>query len=107
MEDLGSIPGLGRSPGGGHGNPLQDSFLENPHGQRSLATYSPWGRKESDTTERLSTHSMEEIHYKALTRAFIELASPNLECELAGWRPWRVDGACEVQRRSAGEFPLT
>ena len=50
--DLGSIPGLGRSPGGGHGNPLQYSCLENPHGQRSLAGYSPWGHKESDTTER-------------------------------------------------------
>ena len=36
-EDLGSIPELGRSPGGGHGNPLQYSCLENPHGQRSLA----------------------------------------------------------------------
>ena len=48
--DLGLIPGLGRSPGGGHGNPLQDSCLENPHGQRSLVGYSPWGRKESDTT---------------------------------------------------------
>ena len=53
--DLGSIPGLGRSPGGGHGNPLQHSCLENPHGQRSLAGYSPWGRKELDTTEGLST----------------------------------------------------
>ena len=52
--DLGSIPGLGRSPGGRHGNPLQYSSLENPHGQRSLADYSPWGRKESDTTERLT-----------------------------------------------------
>ena len=31
-----SIPGLGRFPGGGHGNPLQYSFLENSHGQRSL-----------------------------------------------------------------------
>ena len=51
--DLGSIPGLGRS-GGGHGNPLQCSRLENPHGQRSLAGYSPWGLKESDMTERLS-----------------------------------------------------
>ena len=39
--DLGSIPGLGRSPGGGNGNPLQYSCLENPHGQRSLAGYSP------------------------------------------------------------------
>ena len=48
------IPGLGRSPGGGHGNPLHYSHLENPHGQRSLAGYSPRGRKEPDTTERLS-----------------------------------------------------
>ena len=51
MGDLGSIPGLGRSPGGGHGNPLQYSCLENPHGQRSLAGYRPWGRKELDTTK--------------------------------------------------------
>ena len=41
VGDLGSIPELGRSPGGGHGNPLQYSCLENPHGQRSLAGYSP------------------------------------------------------------------
>ena len=40
MGDLGSIPGLGISPGGGHGNPLQCSYLENPHGQRSLVGYS-------------------------------------------------------------------
>ena len=53
--DPGVIPGLGRSPGEGNGNPLQYSRLENPHGQRSLAGYSPWGHKESDTTERLST----------------------------------------------------
>ena len=53
--DLGSIPGLGRSPGGRHGNPLQCSSLENPHGHMSLAGYSPWGRKESDTTAQLST----------------------------------------------------
>ena len=52
---LGSIPELGRSPGGGHGNPLQFSCLENPHGQRSLVGCSPWGHKESNTTERLST----------------------------------------------------
>ena len=44
---LDSIPELGRSPGGGHGNPLHHSCLENPHGQRRLAGYSPWGRKES------------------------------------------------------------
>ena len=37
MQETGSIPGLGRSPGGRHGNPLQYSCLKNPHGQRSLA----------------------------------------------------------------------
>ena len=52
--DLGSILGLGRYPGGGHGNPLQYSCLENPHGQRSLEGYSPWGCKELDMTEQLS-----------------------------------------------------
>ena len=46
-EDLGLIPGLGRSPGGGKGYPLQYSGLEN-------SMYCPWGHKESDTTESLS-----------------------------------------------------
>ena len=55
--DLGSIPGLGRSLEEGNGNPLKYSCLENPHGQRSLAGYNPWGLKESDVTERLSTHT--------------------------------------------------
>ena len=48
---MGSIPGLGRSPGEGNDSPLQYSCLENPRGQRSLTGYSPWGHKESDTTE--------------------------------------------------------
>ena len=41
IRDVGSVPGSGRSSGGGHGNPLQDSCLENPRGQRSLAGCSP------------------------------------------------------------------
>ena len=45
VGDLGSIPGLGKSRGGGHDNPLQYFCLENPHGERSLAGYSPRGRK--------------------------------------------------------------
>ena len=53
--DLGLIPEWGRSPGKGHGNPLQYSCLENPHGQRTLGSY-PLGYKESDTTERLSIY---------------------------------------------------
>ena len=44
--DLGLIPGSGRSPGEGNGNPLQYSCLENP-----MIGYSPWDHKESDTTE--------------------------------------------------------
>ena len=64
--DLGLIPGLGRSPGGGHGNPLQYSCLENPHGQRILVGCSPWGCKESDTTDRLST-TQHRVAYKLQT----------------------------------------
>ena len=42
IRDVGLIPGSGRSPGGGHGNPLQCSCLENHHWQRNLVSYSPW-----------------------------------------------------------------
>ena len=48
MGDLGSIPGSGRCPGGGH--PV--------FGQWSLAGHSPWGQKESDMTERLSPRAI-------------------------------------------------
>ena len=47
VRGMGSVPGSGRSPGGGHGNPLQYSCP----GERNLAGYSPWGPRESDTTE--------------------------------------------------------
>ena len=61
VGDLGLIPGLGRSPGGGHGNPLQYSCLENPRGQRSLADYSLWDHKTLDTTE-LTKHSIAQTY---------------------------------------------
>ena len=51
--DLGLIPGLGRSPGGGHSNLHQYSCLENPPGPRRLAIYNPGDCKVSDTTEQL------------------------------------------------------
>jgi len=41
IREVGSIPRLGRYPRGGHGNPLQYSCVENPHGQGSLVGYSP------------------------------------------------------------------
>ena len=52
--DLGSILGLGSSPGEGTGNLLQYSCLEKSHAQRSLVEYSPWGHKESNMTEQLT-----------------------------------------------------
>ena len=56
LRDAGSIPGSGRSPGGGHGNPLQCSCLENSHGQRSPVGCSPWGRKELDRSDLAHMH---------------------------------------------------
>ena len=50
LRDAGLIPGWGRSPGGGHGNPLQYSCLENPM-DRGAWWATVQGNKESDTTE--------------------------------------------------------
>ena len=50
-------PWVRKTPEGGNGNPPQYSCLGNPHGQQSLAGYSPQGRKELDTTEHLNTHA--------------------------------------------------
>ena len=49
--EAGLISGLGRSPGRGHGNPLQYILAWRIHGQRTLVGYSPQGHKESDMTE--------------------------------------------------------
>ena len=57
VRDSSLIPGSGRFLEGVNGNPFQYSGLENPHGQRSLAGYSPWGSKELDTTELLSMNT--------------------------------------------------
>ena len=58
--NLCSIAGLGRSPEGRHGNPLQYSCLENPHGQRSLVGYSPWGHRVGHNwaTKHSTAHSV-------------------------------------------------
>ena len=50
-RDVGSIPGWGRSPGGGHGNPLQDSCLENPMDRGAWWPVVHRGAKESEITE--------------------------------------------------------
>ena len=51
IKDASSIPGLGRSPEGEHGNPLQYACLENPHGQRTMVGYSSQDHNESDMTK--------------------------------------------------------
>ena len=50
------------APGGGHGNPLQFSCLENPHGQRRLVAYSPWDHPESDMAEVTEHPKREKTH---------------------------------------------
>ena len=72
--DLGLIPELGRSPGGGHSNSLQYTCLENPHGQRSLVGYSPWGHKGSDTTEHTYTAIQCAFIYKTI-KALVKTSS--------------------------------
>ena len=72
--DPGKVPRLGRSPGEGHGNPLQYSILPGEfRGQRILAGYSPWSHKESDMTEQLtlpfpSCHRNDLIHPSTMMR---------------------------------------
>ena len=53
IGDLGSVPGLGRSPGEGTGNPLQYSCLENSM-DRNLVGYSPWDHRESEMTKQIT-----------------------------------------------------
>ena len=84
VGDPGSIPGFGRSPGEGNGNPLQYSVLEfsstgESHGRRSLVGYSPRSCKESDTTEQLHFHFTKKIAH--LIKYF-----PPLKCLVAIFR---------------------
>ena len=52
VGDPGLIPGSGRSPGEGKWQPIPVLLPGESHGGRSLVGYSPWGCKDSDTTER-------------------------------------------------------
>ena len=82
--DSGSIPGSGRPPGEGNGNPLQHSSGKS-HGQKSLIGYSPWGHKESDMTERLHFHFLRvSMKVKLLvTHSCLTLCNP-MDCSPPG-----------------------
>ena len=73
-EGPGLIPGVGRSPGGGNGSPLQYSCLRISHGQRSLAGNSPCGPKESDTAELLLMQVKRRVWKMAQSSALRGLA---------------------------------
>ena len=57
VRDLGSVPGSGRSPGGGHGNPLQYSCLENPMDRGAWRAVVRGVAKSRSRLKRLSTHA--------------------------------------------------
>ena len=103
VGDLGLIPGSGRSPGGGHGNPLQYSCLENPHGQRSLVGYSPWGHKESDTTERLT--SLEESRFVPKSGSQFPILDPPWKLSWRAGGKWWTDIAEMMSPNNAGHPP--
>ena len=75
FRDAGLIPGSGRSLGGWYSNPLQYSCLENPHGQRSLVGYSPWGCKELDTTEQLTLCNL-SVQFSSVAKSCLTLCDP-------------------------------
>ena len=61
VGEPGLIPGSGRCPGEGNGNPLQLLLPGKFHGWKSLVGYSPWHHKESDTTEWLHFHFQNKL----------------------------------------------
>ena len=77
VGDLTLIFGPWRSPGEGNGEPTPVFLPGESHEQRSLAGYSPWGRKESDTTEQLTLSLfLQSIKILTLTHGFTVLKFP-------------------------------
>ena len=89
--DLGLIPGLGRSSGEVNGLPTAVYLPGEFHGQRSLADYSPWGHKESDTTEWLTQHNT-KIKIEGSQRQ----GHPSYKLYVSGH--WAVDKNTEANR---------
>ena len=99
MLETGSSPELGRSSGEGNVYPLQNSYLKNPHGHRSLTGYSPLGHKESDTTDRLSPYFTFwglEWYYLSLKRICICFYNANKGLWILALRPTRYQDASKL-----------
>ena len=75
-RDLGLIPGWGRSPGEGNGNPLQYSCLENPMDRGAWQATVPWGHKETNMTEHLSAAAIEASSEDKFTVLLVKRINP-------------------------------
>ena len=83
--DLGSIPGLGRSPGGGNGNPLQYSCLENPHGHSTMGSQRV--RHDRVTKYRIYLQNSKDCLKKSLcvyAKSCLTFCAP-MDCSLLGF----------------------
>ena len=103
LGDAGSIPGSGRSPGGGNGKPLVFSSGES-HVRRSLAGYSPRGHSESDTTEAVehARGCLGAVRAPAKQRRSPRAQAGPGVCGVAGRRP--AGGRGGAARRGAGRL---
>ena len=95
VGDPGSISGLERSPGEGNGYPLQYSCLENPMDRGACGLYSPWGRKELDTTEQITLSLSLGWTPLDLLMGWIWGMEERQEC-----LDWGSDGWCCPQRQA-------
>ena len=95
-EDAGSVPGSGRPPGGGNGNPLQYSCLKNST-DKEPGGYSSWGHKELDTTEQLTRLNITESYSKILSwlECFLSLKTKPASQPQIPWPSWQgfLEGA--------------
>ena len=109
----GLIPGSGRSPGEGNGNPLQYFCLGNPHGQRSLVGYSPWGHKVRHDGVTKHKESVKASLMVQMVKNPPQCSSPGFDPRV-GQIPWRrewlptpvfLPGKCHGQRSLVGYSP--
>ena len=93
--DLGSIPGSGRCSGEGNGNPLLVLLPGKSHGWRSVVGYSPWGCKESDTTEQFHFLSLQVLDAAAAAKSLQScptLCDPHRQQPTRLHHPWDSPG---------------
>ena len=104
MGDAGSIPGWGRSPGGGNGNPLQHSCLGSPWTEEP-GGYSPSGCKELNMSEHTHTHIHKSRRVRAHTHVCTQNASEPTTRKTFSTRSLTRDRRRQGNRRKPGSGP--